>query len=59
MYFEKVMKDISIQPFLGGVGISHYLSCSGKRFLLSPSLSSRILELEWGQERKSQENLEI
>ena len=48
------MKDFSEAPTpnLGCFRISHHLSCSGKRFLLSPSLSSRILELEWGQEKK-------
>ena len=53
------IQKVSIQPLLGGVGICHFLSCSGKRFLLPSSLSSRILELEWGQERNMQENLEI
>ena len=31
------IQKVNIQPFLGGVGIRHHHSCSGKRFLMSPS----------------------
>ena len=53
------IQKVNIQPLLGGVGICHYLSCSGKRFLLSQAYHHEFLNWNGDRKRNMQENLEI